>query len=130
MGTRAIVEFQDEGVPVCKVHHQYDGYLQGVGAHLALFLKSGKLVNGVPILEARHRKFFNGVGCLAAQYIARFKTETGGLYVVPINTQGENYHYTVNVKKDLSCIVAFCSSGKRSKRFTIKEFLNFTKKTQ
>ena len=87
MGTRSLTyvyetfkndKGQRQNEPILCMYGQYDGYPSGVGAELAVFLTSGKLVNGIG-LDAKN--VFNGMGCLAAQLVAHFKTEAGGFYL-------------------------------------------------
>lgn len=63
------------------MYRQFDGYPEGHGQELADFLLSGRLVNGLSGMGKRIQ--FNGMGCLAAQMIAHFKTESGGFYLYP-----------------------------------------------
>ena len=96
MGTRSTITFTENEEKLCKIYQQYDGYLDGVGKDLAEFLQSGKLVNGITMGESD--KVFNGAGCLVAQFISENKTSAGGLYVIPLNSEDEEYNYIVNVK--------------------------------
>ena len=77
MATRSLVRFarREEGVSfnehpekvIVQVYKHWDGYPSGHPTQLAHFLKEFKIVNGL--------------GCLAAQYIAAFKEQPGDLYV-------------------------------------------------
>lgn len=83
---------------ICKIYQQYDGYLSGVGQNLVDFLKSGKPVNGI---NSRDKKVFNGIGCLAAQYVAENKQGAGNLYITQLtDTQEYNYDVIWYWKKD------------------------------
>jgi hypothetical protein len=93
MGTRSVITFKTDNKPICAVYQQYDGYVDGVGKELKDFLKSKPMVNGIGSDE----DVFNGAGCCIAQFIARFKTQAGGLYMTEIGG-GEEYNYTVNFK--------------------------------
>ena len=101
MGTRSLIHFYDgtlgfdnEDPPIlCTVYQQYDGYIDGVGEYLLEFIKSGTL--GSP-----SDRYFNGMGCLAAQYIAETKEGAGNLYIEPPGATGrdEEYVYVVKLK--------------------------------
>ena len=89
MSTRSLVRFatREEGVSFSEhpervevqVYKHFDGYPSGHPVDLAEFLKDFKIVNGVPYWD--NSKMANGLGCLAAQYIASFKMEAGDKYV-------------------------------------------------
>ena len=79
MATRSLTYVYDECKPVVCMYRQFDGYPSGHGKELAEFLLSGKMVNGLGGDEGR---VFNGVECLAAQMVAHFKKEPGGIYLV------------------------------------------------
>jgi hypothetical protein len=53
-----------------------DGYPDGHGQELADFLDGFKIVNGISTEDRDFPKVANGMGCLAAQVIAHFKTDT------------------------------------------------------
>lgn len=99
MGTRSLTVFNDEsGKEIVVMYRQMDGYPEGHGKDLAEFLKDFVMVNGISLNETR--KIANGMGCLAAQVIARFKNEfgAGGIYLYPAETREcfEEYIYTVS----------------------------------
>lgn len=102
MGTRSLTRFilQDgeEKKSITCVYRQYDGYPQGHGKELADFLSSGQMVNGI---GSREVKQFNGIGCLAAQFIAEFKDGAGNIYIEEPNAIGcgEEYIYEVIYKQ-------------------------------
>jgi len=79
----------------------YDGYPTGHGAELKEFLGPFEVVNGLSG-DYKARKVANGAGCLAAQLIAHFKTEPGGIYLEPAGARdmGEEYIYTVRPSGD------------------------------
>jgi hypothetical protein len=93
MGTRSVIKFQEDGETFCAIYQQFDGYPEGVGRELFDFLDSITIVNG---LSAGQPKIVaNGMGCLAAQFIAEFKDGAGGFYMThPDDTQ--EYDYIVN----------------------------------
>lgn len=80
------------------MYRQFDGYLEGHGKDLADFLSGFKLVNGISGDEPP--KFANGMGCLAAQVVAHFKNEPGGIYIHAAGTRDvwEEYIYFVSGK--------------------------------
>jgi hypothetical protein len=77
------------------MYRQYDGYPTGHGAELAEFLAQFTMVNGISTRESR--KVANGMGCLAAQLVAHFKSEAGGFYLYPTSAVdcGQDYEYHV-----------------------------------
>lgn len=93
MGTRSMTKVCDEQ-DRCFVamYRQFDGYRQGHGKELAEFLASGRVVNG---LGGEVERVFNGAGCLAAQLVAEFKTEPGGIYLYPTDSPAEEWTYMV-----------------------------------
>lgn len=96
MGTRSTVTFYDEYDLNCiaSIYQQYDGYPEGVGYELAVFLENIQMVNGFGY-GAKMGEVANGMGCLAAQYIAKIKVGVGGVYLVDKNSLQE-YNYTVH----------------------------------
>jgi hypothetical protein len=82
MGTRSMTSVKDEyGDKIIEMYKQYDGYPEGMGEQLKQFIKSGTLVNGIPVGE--NKKFFNGMECFAAQLVSHFKQSSGGVYLHP-----------------------------------------------
>ena len=94
MATRSLVRFarREEGVSFSEhpekievqVYKHYDGYPQGHPVDLAKFLNGFKIVNG---LGMDTYQIANGLGCLAAQYIAAFKQDAGDIYVENPDTE-------------------------------------------
>ena len=99
MGTRSLTfvyeKYGQVQKPVCNMYRQFDGYPTGHGAELVEFLSAGKMVNGLRLGE--DEKFFNGMGCLAAQMVAHFKQESGGFYLHPTDVTdcGQDYEYHI-----------------------------------
>lgn len=97
MGTRSLTIIYDEShQPIINMYAQWDGYPSGHGKDLAVFLNSFEAItNGIMVGEKR--KTANGIGCLAAQMIAHFKTETGSFYLYPTSTKycGQEYEYHI-----------------------------------
>ena len=83
MGTRShtnFIEVTANGSDlICSVYQQYDGYLSYVGKNIADFLAGKEIVNGYNSLDVTKA---NGIGCLAAQFIAKFKDGIGNLYII------------------------------------------------
>lgn len=106
MGTRSLTYvYEDDNEPICCMYRQFDGYPTGHGAELAHFLLPFKIVNGISG-GAKMGKVANGMGCLAAQMIANFKTDVGNIYLYPPKLdldamQEYEYHITENSVKVL-----------------------------
>jgi hypothetical protein len=91
------------------MYRQYDGYLEGHGLELATFLTRGKLVNG---LSGKDQMVFNGMGCLAAQMIAYFKTEAGQFYLhAPVLNQDAGQEYEYHVFRDKVVVYSIGSNN-------------------
>ena len=108
MATRSLVRFarREEGVSFSEhpervevqVYKHYDGYPSGHPTELAEFLKEFKIVNGLPYGD--DSKMANGLGCLAAQYIAAFKMKAGDIYVESPDTERDWIEYITYVWGD------------------------------
>lgn len=99
MGTRSTVKFYsdyDQKEPILSVYQQYDGYIDGVGHDLAEWLKDKKVINGIRSGQTSEAGFANGMGCLAAQYVAAKKEGIGGFYITGSNDSQE-YNYSVRL---------------------------------
>lgn len=98
MGTRSLTFVYERGMPIINMYRQYDGYPTGHGAELAEFLDGYTVVNG---FGEKRPKLANGMGCLAAQMVAHFKTEVGNFYLY--NTAetdcGQDYEYHLHEDK-------------------------------
>jgi len=100
MGTRCLTVVKDQRDETLAVmYRQFDGYYEGHGTELADFLSGFKMVNGMRGDEPP--KFANGMSCLAAQIVAYFKEEPGGIYLYPAGSEeeGESYVYIVRGKE-------------------------------
>ena len=96
MGTRCLTFVHDEsGMAIINMYRQFDGYPTGHGAELAEFLNSGSMVNGLRL--GVDEKFFNGMGCLAAQMVAHFKKESGNFYLYSTEADdcGQDFEYHI-----------------------------------
>jgi len=92
MSTHANIHIYDKEERFVSLYKHTDGYPSGLGLELYNFLVNIKLVNG---LNPEMKNVANGMGCLAAQLIANFKTTPGDLYVISPNSdslQDFNYH--------------------------------------
>lgn len=144
MGTRSLTVFLDSWTDpktqkvktkeICVMYRQMDGHPDSHGQLLADFLKSGKLVNG---LSGDKGRVFNGMGCLTAQVIEHFKSESGpgGIYVEAAGTRdaGEEYIYTVypmseadfgkagklGLKVQAGCMTFFGAPGTKQKNMPL-----------
>ena len=95
MGTRSTVKFYEnlnKETFLVAVYNQWDGYIEGVGHDLANFLKDMKVVNGYSSKETDN--LANGMGCLAAQYIAVIKDGIGSVYITHKDDEQE-FNYEV-----------------------------------
>ena len=107
MATRSLVRFakREEGVSFSEhpervevqVYKHYDGYPSGHPVRLANWLTNKKIVNGMGIDTY---EVANGLGCLAAQYIAAFKEQPGDLYVENPDTEHMDIEYITYVWGD------------------------------
>lgn len=109
MGTRSLTYVYTEGRefngkiyaprPIMCMYRQFDGYPEGHGADLAEFLDGFRIVNGLGLDVPT--KTANGMGCLAAQMVAHFKTEAGYFYLeVPDLEQGAVQEYEYHLYED------------------------------
>lgn len=104
MGTRSLTFVYDGKTPVVCMYRQFDGYPSGHGAELSEFLDQFEAItNGIAVGETR--KTANGMGCLAAQLVANFKTEVGGFYLYPTNTKDAGQEYEYHIFQDKIVVV-------------------------
>ncbi|SVD27228.1 uncharacterized protein METZ01_LOCUS380082 [marine metagenome] len=73
MGTRSVTHFKESSTadPFMTLYRQYDGNPQNHGLDMVRFMQGKELVNGFGIDDTHN---FNGMGDLAAQMVAHFKT--------------------------------------------------------
>ena len=99
MSTRSTIRFSNDGdSPVCCVYKHFDGYIEGLGHDLAKWLKGMTLINGISNKEQEGHDYANGIGCLAAKWIADNKEETGDIYMCSSGGQ-EDYNYDVILQR-------------------------------
>lgn len=122
MGTRSTIKFYDEqGDCVASIYQQYDGYPSNVGLKLAQFLSRKSLINGISGQTMEY--VANGIGCLAAQFIAEIKTKIGNVYMTS-ESDTEEYDYVVkNTDNGLEVSVDDFKG-------TVSEFLEFCEKDE
>ena len=97
MGTRSLTYVMEGEKKVACLYRQLDGYISVHGFELAEFLTTTTLVNGLP--PGKPFKLANGMGCLAGQIVARFKTRPGDFYLIPTEGKqlcGQEYEYWVH----------------------------------
>lgn len=126
MGTRSLTFVYEDNQRVMCMYRQFDGYLSVHGAELSVFLNGFDAVtNGYAFNETR--KIANGMGCLAAQLVANFKTSHGGFYLYPTNTKdaGQEYEYHVYADKVVVKEVSFSGGLKTVFSGTWNEFGEF-----
>lgn len=113
------------GVPLVCLYGHFDGGVNFYGKKLLDFLSKFTIVNGLEDkskrtssptsrsldrLREKNEEYLvaNGIGCLAAQVIAHFKTEAGDFYISPNFIDGdnedENFIYQVYEKGGKICL--------------------------
>lgn len=131
MGTHSTITFIEKWgehkVPLVKIYQQYDGYFDGVGKELANWLKDKTVVNGFGVDDTADKGFCNGVECMAAQFIHDFKKDIGGLYIVPISSDSEEYNYRVIVDGSRVTLQADAWNNTEFEG-TAEDFLDFIEK--
>lgn len=130
MGTRCItiiysdIDLSSNGTPaypLMKLYRQFDGDPQTHGLELAQFINSKKIVNGMHSSQDRS-KIANGMGCLAAQFIAHLKNGPGSYYLLPlIESEYGCQDYTYHVFPSTVEVIG----GNRCFSGTWKYFLKF-----
>lgn len=110
MGTRSTIKFvekyNNEERPLVNIYQQCDGYIDGVGYELARWLLGKTIINGFNTNKYTMLDYANGPCCLAAQFIKHFKTDIGGLYIVPMdNCQDYNYKVVIDNKDRITISV-------------------------
>jgi hypothetical protein len=112
MGTRSLTRIipRQEGLSyseghtraelaLVNIYQQYDGYPEYMAVEYAEWLQGLSVGNGISGENKLHT-FANGAGCLAAQFIAKFKDRPGNLYLEAINNDigWAEYIYTLYPK--------------------------------
>lgn len=138
MGTRARVNIIEDGKPLVSIYRQFDGYPGGLGAEIAEFCANMRIINGIGNETAGTAA--NGMGCFAAQLIAKLKKEIGNVYIRDTSNEshGEEFSYdvyekdgTLHIKVLSGSMTAFGCPGTLPSNMktifdgTAKEFLEF-----
>jgi len=113
MATRSTINFSINKKRICSVYQQYDGYIEGgVGDDIKEFIKTGTFCNGIPSNKIEDKTLFNGFECFIAQYIAKNKLGTGGLYMSFYDTS-QAYTYNVDFDTETNSILVKAYHYKR-----------------
>jgi hypothetical protein len=128
MGTPHLTIFVERGVQVCVLYGQFDGHFFSHGQKLKEFLNPFYLVNGYGSEDANNSAA-NGIGCLAAQSVAHFKTRIGNFLLQSPGAEPdqEPYVYVVSTGspidgwKSAINIAAYCD-GKLAYTGPVSEF--------
>ena len=102
MGTRSstiVKEGNLDSKSIIYMYKQFDGYLSGHGADLKEAFGNTRIINGIGG-SVQTPDFANGMSCLAAQIVAEFKEEIGGIYLHPTDTDPQSYDYTLYIKPE------------------------------
>lgn len=96
MSARCVTHiFDDNGKDIlCTMYRHSDGYPDGHGAELKLFLRKIRVVNGL----TSYNNVANGMGCLAAQIVAHFKDGPGAIYIHPPGTEPGDIDFVYEVR--------------------------------
>ena len=95
MSTSASFTLIDKHEPVITMYSHWDGYPEGIPLKVMKWLSEIKVVDA---LTLDNENVANGVSCLAAQLIAKFKTGAGSIYLYNPEMQyqlGEYYIYDI-----------------------------------
>jgi hypothetical protein len=125
MGTRSLTYVYADNEPLVCMYRQFDGYPSGHGKELAEFLKPMEIVNGLRPGGAEN-KIANGAGCLAAQMIAHFKDEPGGIYLQSVTNQDYDWiDYIYRIYVDSNTLTYKVSVDNELKKCSIDKFIDF-----
>ena len=102
MATRAMISIakREEGVSfseepnqtIVEIYHHWDGYPEGLGVTLGVYLSGKRVVNGIGSKD-NEDLIFNGMGCLAASLVAKLKDGPGNVYI-----EGRNQHSWIDYR--------------------------------
>ena len=101
---------QGRWVDLARIYRQSDGYPTGHGKELKEILGSMKIVNGFQS-EMEMGEYANGLGCMAAQLVARLKTRIGSIYLVHADEE-EYWHYILEDDIGGQIILTVYADGK------------------
>lgn len=101
MATTATIKFYEVNAtqPLLSVYLHYDGDIRSAGYALANWLKQKKMVLGTGDGIDLESGGANGIGCLAAQFVAQHKTCIGSLYITTPDDE-QDYNYKVRFIDD------------------------------
>ena len=108
MGTRALVNFIEDGKTIATVYRQLDGYPDGLGQEIKNHLKEAQVVNGFQS-GMDCPTHFNGMGCLAAYLIGQLKINQyegtrdktiGNVYMVEAGSTDHDEEYVYDLEVD------------------------------
>jgi hypothetical protein len=102
MGTRHLTVFKESTVDspdIVVMYGQWDGHLESHGMALKEHFGNHVIVCGI---SGDETNIANGMSCLAAQVVAKFKDKVGSFYLHPAGTRdrGEEFVYTLYVAKE------------------------------
>lgn len=104
MGTRSVTHIHegkdiDKGQTiVCSFYRQFDGYPDGHGKDLAVWLSGKRLVNGIGS-DFKDGVDFNRAGTMAVGLMAHIQSLSGA-EVVPTGSAGYGEDYTYHIRYD------------------------------
>ena len=125
MGTRSLTYVYDNNEPIVCMYRQFDGYPSGHGKELAEFLKPIEIVNGLRP-GGDENKIANGAGCLAAQMVAHFKDEPGGIYLQSVTNQDYDWiDYIYRIYVDSNTLTYKVSVDSELEKCSIGKFIDF-----
>ncbi len=111
MSTSASFTIFERKEPVITMYSHWDGYPEGFPLEVMQWLSGIAITNG---LHTNTENTANGVSCLAAQMIAKFKTEPGNIYIYNPNMRHrlcEDYIYYIFIDNDSIRITVIRSDG-------------------
>lgn len=130
MGTRSLTYVFDGEEPIVCMYRQFDGYPSGHGKDLAEFLKPIEIVNGLRP-GSDNKTIANGAGCLAAQMIAQFKNEPGGIYLQSVNDKDYSWiDYVYKIHVDSESLSYEVEIDGVLNKCPIEEFIEFCEKDE
>jgi hypothetical protein len=74
-----IIYEEENNHPLTQIYFTQDGFPHSLGTKLCDLIKNIKIVNG--LTDTNKKNSANGMGCLAAQIVAHFKTCPGNVYI-------------------------------------------------
>ena len=106
MGTRSLTFVYDEdGTPIINLYRQFDGYREGHGRDVAQFLEGLTVINGYSLDD--NRRMANGMGCLAAQLVAKFKVGCGLIYLHSVDSTDCWQDYEFHIFEDKVHVIGY-----------------------